>query len=88
MSHFVYKYVINNEIVYIGKNDTNLHNRICQHNDNRADKLYQARDNPHTKIFYIQLANRAESDGLETLLINKYKPKFNIAKNMILSVFF
>jgi hypothetical protein len=31
MGHYVYKYVYNNEIIYIGKNDTDLENRIYQH---------------------------------------------------------
>lgn len=31
MGHYVYKYVYNNEIIYIGKNDTDLESRIYQH---------------------------------------------------------
>ena len=31
MGHFVYKYVYDGEIVYIGKNDTDLKTRIKQH---------------------------------------------------------
>ena len=31
MGHYVYKYVKAGEIVYIGKNDTNLADRIYQH---------------------------------------------------------
>lgn len=73
MGHYVYKYVHNDEIIYIGKNDTNLESRIKQHERERKFKKYLSSD-----IYYIELSNRAESKALEALLINKYKPKLNV----------
>lgn len=74
MGHYVYKYVYDDEIIYIGKNDTDLITRIKQHE-------YEVKFRPYidSEIYYIELSNKAESKALETLLINKYKPKLNIA---------
>lgn len=74
--HFVYKYVDRNgQIEYIGKCDTYLLNRVQQHRNNK--------DPYHTcEVFYIKLSNSNEADILETLLINKYKPRYNRAKKI------
>lgn len=71
--YYVYKYIVNNEIVYIGKS-TDLKNRIKQH---KSDKLKNLKAN----IYYFECPNNTAMDSWEYNLINKYHPKFNIALN-------
>lgn len=81
MGHYVYKYVLNDEIIYIGKNDTDLHSRIATHGK-RGDNISEdgwSEINAAT-IYYIKLANSTMSDVVESELIRKYKPKYNVAK--------
>lgn len=75
MAHYVYKYVYNNEIVYIGKNDTVLDNRIKQH-------TYEAKFQPYlsSDIYFIKLPNSIMADVLESELIRRYNPILNVAK--------
>ena len=75
MGHYVYKYVQDGEIVYIGKNDTNLETRINQHKLEDKFKPYLNSD-----IYYTELANEIMSDVVESELIRRYKPKLNVAK--------
>ena len=75
MGHFVYKYVFNGEIIYIGKNNSKLEQRINQHKYDEKFKPYC-----NSKIYYIELANSVMSDIVESELIRRYKPKLNIAK--------
>ena len=75
MGHYVYKYVHNNEIIYIGKNDTDLETRINQHKLEEKFRPYLKAD-----IYYIELANAIMSDVVESELIRRYKPKLNVAK--------
>lgn len=74
MGHFVYKYVYDYEIIYIGKNDTDLKTRIDQHK--REDKFKPYLD--QCDIWYFEVANSVECKCYESLLINKYKPKLNV----------
>lgn len=73
VGHYVYKYVLDNEIVYIGKNDTDLHSRIYQHT---LEEKFQPVKN--AQIYFIELENSVESRIMEELLINKYKPALNV----------
>ena len=73
MGHYVYKYVEDNEIIYIGKNDTDLHTRISQHVSEKKFK-----EHPDAKIYYGELANSVESRFMEMMLINRYKPILNV----------
>ena len=75
MSHYVYKYVKNNEIIYIGKSDANLHARIKQHSKEEKFKSFL-----DSEIYYCTLANATMSDVVESELIRKYNPKLNVAK--------
>lgn len=73
MGNFIYKYVLKDEIIYIGKTK-NLDNRIYQHSMEEKFK-------PHLKesvIFYFECANSVEMDLIERALINQYKPKLNV----------
>lgn len=73
--HYVYKYIFNNEVIYIGKNNTDLISRINQHKSEEKFLPYLSSD-----IYYICLNNEFDTDFMETLLINKYKPMLNISK--------
>lgn len=75
MGHYVYKYVKDGEIIYIGKSDTDLHSRIKAH-------LYEEKFQPYldADVYYCVLANATMSDVVESALINEYKPKLNVAK--------
>ena len=75
LGHYVYKYVYDGEIVYIGKNDTDLETRINQHKLEEKFRPYLKAD-----IYYIELANSVMSDVVESELIRRYKPKLNVAK--------
>lgn len=76
MGHYVYKYVYDDKIIYIGKNDTDLHSRINQHKLEDKFKPYLK----SSKIYYCKLANSIMSDVVESELIKRYKPKLNVAK--------
>lgn len=78
MGHYIYKYVLDNEIIYIGKTDNILENRLYQHGrtgDNIAEEYWD--DINKADIFYAPLPNRTITDVLETDLIHKYKPRCN-----------
>lgn len=75
MGHYVYKYVYNGEIVYIGKNDTDLISRINQHKREKKFQPYLS-----SEIYYIALENRTENKVMESLLINRYKPLLNVSE--------
>lgn len=81
MGHYVYKYVLNNEIIYIGKNDTDLASRLFQHGK-PGDNIPESGWDEINKadIYYAELANSIMSDVVESELICKYKPKYNKAK--------
>ncbi|WP_147422370.1 hypothetical protein [Ruminococcus sp. AM42-11] len=81
MGNYVYKYVYDNEIIYIGKNDTDLTSRLNRHGkpgDNIPEEGWDEINN--SDIFYCELANRIMSDVVESELIRRYKPKYNKAK--------
>ena len=70
-SFYLYKYEdINKEIVYIGQT-ISLTQRIQQHTQ---DKL----QNFSGIIYYVECGSKEEMGFLEKVLINYYKPKFNI----------
>lgn len=71
MSFYIYKYVNNNIIEYIGQT-TNLEKRIEQH---KKDKL----KNFKGKIYYFECPNKTAMNSWEYCLINKYHPKYNAA---------
>ena len=81
MGNYVYKYVFNDEIIYIGKCDKNLSKRLNQHGrngDNIPKEAWEEINN--STIYYCTLANKTMSDVVESELIRKYKPKYNKAK--------
>lgn len=81
MGHYVYKYVLNKEIIYIGKTDAELKTRLSNHGkpgDNINELAWE--DINNADIYYAELANEMMTDVVESELICKYKPKYNVAK--------
>jgi len=73
LNFYIYKYIINNNIYYIGQT-TDLTRRIKEHK--REQKFL---DYNNFKIFYFQCRNQKETDSYEYFLINKYHPILNVA---------
>lgn len=71
--YYIYKYVLNNEIIYIGQS-TDLIHRIAQH---KFDKLKDI----SADIYFFQCENKTAMNSWEYCLINKYHPKYNTALN-------
>lgn len=80
-SHYVYKFVLNDEIIYIGKSDVQSFDRIFQHGcfgDNIPEYAWEEINN--SEIYYAPLLNRTMCDVIESELIRRYKPRLNRAK--------
>lgn len=73
--HGVYKYVHNGEVVYIGKTDAEngFQNRINAHR--KEHELFNK-----SEIYIHKCKDKTETDSLETILINAYKPILNKMK--------
>lgn len=71
---YIYKYVHNNNIIYIGKTNISLINRVKSHAKESKFKQYD-----DVQIYCFKCENRIETDIYEKYLINKYKPILNIA---------
>ena len=74
MAFYIYKYVLNNKIMYIGQT-TDIHKRIQNHTKEINF------NNPNYQIFYASIPNKISMDIYEYLLIKKYKPIYNITYN-------
>lgn len=79
--YYIYKIECNNEIIYIGKTDKSLKNRINQHIHNKKFKDYE-----NYEIYCCQYSNKYETKYMEELLINKYKPILNIVGNRDITI--
>ncbi len=75
--HGLYKYVCNGEIIYIGKSNSNIDNRIAAHKSERKFKPYLQK----AEVYVCNLPNSTETDILEKVLINHYKPILNGTDN-------
>lgn len=71
--YYVYKYVFDDEIVYIGKSK-NIDMRIKQHETEEKFKPYIKK----CKIYAAECVNSVEMDLIERALINQYKPILNV----------
>ncbi len=76
--HGLYKYVCDGEIIYIGKSNANIYNRIKDHTRETKFKPYLQKG---VEIYTCLLPNSAETDILEKALINQYKPVLNGTDN-------
>lgn len=70
----VYKYVYGNKIIYIGKSDNSIIDRISAHT--KEEKFMPYIDK--VDIYYSPCINPAHTKVVETCLINKYKPILNV----------
>ena len=67
---YIYKYVLNDEILYIGKTKRNLNLRINEHTTKK--------DLPNgCDIYYFECTNESAMNIMELMLIAKYHPKYN-----------
>lgn len=76
MKYFIYKYVYQDDIIYIGKT-IDLPRRIAEHASGQG---IESKFNPYLKeceIYYHQCCNELEMDAVERLLINHFKPVLN-----------
>ena len=75
MKYYIYKYVANEKIVYIGKTN-DIVRRIKEHSSGVGleAKFTQYSD---AEIWYHECGNETEMSALESLLINYYKPELN-----------
>lgn len=73
VEHYVYKYISENEIIYVGKVDSDLKRRVEEHA--KETKFLPYLEN--AEIYCMQLANATETTFMELYLINKYKPVLN-----------
>lgn len=76
MNHFVYKYVYNGAVIYVGLTD-NIIRRVAEHASGQG---LEAKFLPYldSEIYYHRCGNEVEMKALESLLINQYKPLLNI----------
>lgn len=70
----VYKYVYKGSIIYIGKTNSSLKNRVRAHEKEKKFIEYLN----DAKIYFVELKNKAETSFMEKCLINKYRPILNI----------
>lgn len=67
---FLYKYVKNREVIYIGKTSREINLRIKEHKNKK--------DLPCTAEIYVcKCPTEAFMNAMEVLLIDKYRPKYN-----------
>lgn len=74
--HGIYKYVVDDQVVYVGKTDSDFATRIACHRRESAFAPYRDK----AKIYVCLTKDAREADFLETVLINQYKPKLNVKK--------
>lgn len=78
--HYVYKYVCDGEIIYIGKTNRSLTRRLSEHGtigDNIPETAWN--DLKRSTIYFSRLPSRKMCDIYEIELIRRYKPKYNKA---------
>lgn len=72
--HGIYKYVLDDKIIYIGKTDKSFRSRINGHAKEDKFKKYLQK----AEIYIFLTANSTETTVYEKLLINKYQPILNV----------
>lgn len=70
----LYKYVYNDEIIYIGMSTNSIQDRIYNHSMEEKFQPYLKQ----SKIYVLPMENKVEIRSCESLLINKYKPMLNV----------
>lgn len=74
MGFFIYRYLICDEVIYIGKTKRDLKKRIDEHKLEKKFMPYLS----NTKIEYYETATEVEMDIHEKYWINMYMPKLNV----------
>ena len=74
MGYYVYKYVRDGEVKYIGKT-VNMWKRFSQH---KKETKFQNLNFISQDVYYVECASKVQMDTLELLLINKYMPELNV----------
>lgn len=77
IKYYVYKYVVDNEIIYIGLTN-DISRRIAEHASGEGLEEKFLPYLSECEIYYHECGNDVEMRSLEKLLINMYKPKLNI----------
>lgn len=77
MRYFVYKYLYDGDVIYVGKTD-DLHRRVMEHASGQGleEKFLPYLDK--CDIYFHECGNEVEMSALERLLINQYKPRLNV----------
>lgn len=75
MSYYIYKYEYDDRVIYIGKTDSDLKNRIRNHSKECKFQKYLDK----AKIYCYECKNPAHTALLEIYYINKYKPELNVS---------
>ena len=74
MGYYIYKYVRDGEVKYIGKT-VDMWRRFSQH---KKEAKFQNLNFTAHDVYYIKCASKTQMDVLEVLLINKYMPELNV----------
>ena len=74
MSYYIYKYVRDGEIKYIGKT-VNMWKRFSQH---KKETKFQNLNFTSQDVYYAECASKVQMNTLELLLINKYMRELNV----------
>ena len=71
---YIYRYIYNDEIIYVGKTKRELSQRILEHENEIKFMPYLS----SCKIQYFETATNVEMDIAEKYYINLYSPKLNV----------
>lgn len=67
-SYFIYKYIKDNKIIYIGKTKRPLNERVNEHKKDLPKDC---------DIYYFECISEADMNIAELFLIDKYRPEYN-----------
>ena len=74
MGYYIYKYVRDGEVKYIGKT-VDMWRRFSNH---KKETKFQNLNFTAQDVYYIKCVSKTQMDVLELLLINKYMPELNV----------
>lgn len=72
----IYKYVWHNNVIYVGKSQTDIEKRIQAHSREDKFQKYLA----DADVYYCLLPNESTTSIYELYYINKYKPILNVSE--------
>ena len=72
--YYIYRYIEQNRVIYVGKTKRDLRERIEEHKSDRKFMSHLAA----SKIEYFTVPTQVEMDIAEKYYINKYRPMLNI----------